>query len=97
MQKPPKLEEYNEKGDPDKHMKLINDQLNYYCACNASQCKQLELTMVGPTQLWFNILFYGCVDSWTNFAIDLPHILPHGKTTTIVSLICIMQGEKESM
>lgn len=51
MQKPPKLEEYNGKGNPDEHVKLVNYRFNYYSADDASKCKMLALTLVGLSRL----------------------------------------------
>lgn len=48
MHKSPKLEEYNEEGDPDDHVQLFKDQLKYYCVDDTSKCKLLVLTLVRP-------------------------------------------------
>lgn len=37
--KTPKLGDYNGKGDPDEHIQLVNDWIDYYSAIDASKCK----------------------------------------------------------
>lgn len=64
MQKPHELEEYNGKGDPDKHVQLVNDRFNYYCIYDAFKFNLLVLTLVGPTMLWFNGLPNCCIELW---------------------------------
>lgn len=77
MQKPPKLGEYNGNEDSDKHIQLVNDILNYYNANDASNCKLLELTLVGPTRLWFNGLPDECIESLqTSMIASLPTLPP---------------------
>lgn len=54
MENPPKLREYDGKGDSDKHMHLVNDLLNYFDADKASKGKLFAFTLVGPAKFWFN-------------------------------------------
>lgn len=97
MQKPPKLEEYNGKGDPDEHVELVNDRPNYYSADDTSRCKLLTLTLVRLTRLWFNSPLDNCIKSWANFCDCL---ITHFTTrkmqlVTIAALSSNIQGEKE--
>lgn len=54
--KTPKMNEYNEKGDIDKHMQLINECLNYFHVEEASKCKLCALNLMISSRLWFNTL-----------------------------------------
>lgn len=67
MEKPPKLGEYDGKGDPDEHFQLINEQLNYFNADEAYKCKMFALTLVRPARLWFNGLPDMSIKSWNDF------------------------------
>lgn len=67
MEKPPKLGEYDGKGDIDEHVQLVNDQLNYFSADEASKCKLFALTLVGSNMIWFNDLSDDYIVSWTDF------------------------------
>lgn len=67
MEEPPKLGDYNVKRDPDEHVQVVNDRLNYFSADDASKCKLFVLTLVGSTMLWFNGLSGISIESWTNF------------------------------
>lgn len=67
MEKPPKLCEYDGKGDSHEHIQIINDQLNYFITDKASKCKFFTLTLVGPTRMWFNGLLNRSIESWTDF------------------------------
>lgn len=61
MQKSPKLEEYNKKGDPDDYVQLVNDQFNY--DRDASKSNLSVLVLVGSVRLWFNEICDNCIDS----------------------------------
>lgn len=52
-------------GDPDEHVQVVYEQLNYFGTDDASKCKLFALTLVGPTRLWFNDIPDGCIDSCT--------------------------------
>lgn len=71
IQKPLKLGECNGKGDPDEHIQLVNDRLNYYSADEAFKFKLLALTLVGSARLWSNNLPDDCIESWMDFCIQL--------------------------
>lgn len=45
MEKPPKLGEYDVKGDPIEHVELINKRPNYFNIDEASKCKLFSLTL----------------------------------------------------
>lgn len=47
MEKPPKMGNYDGKGDPDKHMQLVNNRLSYFSVDGVSKCK---LCCVNPGQ-----------------------------------------------
>lgn len=47
MKKSPKLGNYDGKEDPDEHMQLINDRLNYFSIDDAYKCKIFVLTLIG--------------------------------------------------
>lgn len=63
MEKPPKLTDYDGKGDPNENEQLVDKQLNYFGGYEASKCKLFTLTLVGPTRLRFNDLPDGCIYS----------------------------------
>lgn len=54
MDKPPKMGKYDGKGDPDEHMYLVNDWINYFSIDDTSSCKLFALTLIELTRLWFN-------------------------------------------
>lgn len=62
-EKPPKISEYNKKGDPDEHVQLVDDQLNYFNFGDVPKCKLFALTLVGLSRLWFNTLLDGSIKS----------------------------------
>lgn len=67
LEKPLKLGENNRKGNLDKHVQLVNKQLNYFHANEASKFKLFALTLIGLARLWFNALPDESIESWTNF------------------------------
>lgn len=67
MEKPPKLSDYDGKWDPDEYIQLVDDRMSYFSADDVSKCKLFAVTLVRPTQFWFNGLPDGCIDSWMEF------------------------------
>lgn len=55
-----------EKRDPNEHVLLVNERLNYFHSDVASKCKLFALTLIGFTKLWFNDLLDESIKSWTN-------------------------------
>lgn len=51
LEKPRKLKEYDEKGDPDKHVQLNEERLNYFYTDEAEKRKLFALTLTGSTIL----------------------------------------------
>lgn len=67
MEKLPKLGEYDGKGDPDKHVHLSNEWLNYLSVDDTSKCKLFPLTLIELSRLWFNFLSDESILSCTDF------------------------------
>lgn len=99
MEKPPKLGEYNRKGDPREHVRLVNDQLNYFSVDDASKFKLLALSLVGLSRPWFNNFPDKSIESWTNFykRFTAHFIVQNRKPVTVAALSGIIQWKKESM
>lgn len=68
MEKPPKLSEYNGKGDPNKHVQLINERLNYFNADKASKWKNFVLNLFESYKLWSNAFPNLSIKSWVNLS-----------------------------
>lgn len=67
MDKPSKLNDYDRKGDQKDHMMHVDDQMSYLNANNVTKCMLLALTLVEPSQLWFNVLPDRYDNSWKEF------------------------------
>lgn len=67
MKKPPKIWEYDGKGDHDEHIQLVNDRMNYFSNDKASNWKFFVLTLFNSTKMYFNGLPDESIQSWTNF------------------------------
>lgn len=67
MDKPSKLNDYDGKGDQKDHMMHVDDQMSYLNANNVTKCMLFVLTLVEPSQLWFNVLSDRCANSWKEF------------------------------
>lgn len=63
MEKSLKLSDYDRKGDPNEHMKLMDDRLSCFSTDDTSKCKLFMPTLVGSILLWFNVLVYRCIYS----------------------------------
>lgn len=61
------MKKYDGNGDPNEHVKHIDDRSNYYHTDKATKCKLFELTLIGSNRLWFKALLDGSVKSWTVF------------------------------
>lgn len=48
----PKLSEYDGKGDPNEHVQLVNERVNYFSANDVSQCNLFAMTLVVSARLW---------------------------------------------
>lgn len=51
MVKKPNLSEYDGKGDPDEHMQVVNERVNYFKANSVSQCNLLAMTLIVSARL----------------------------------------------
>lgn len=99
MVKPPKLVKYDRKRNPDEHVELLNDRVNYFSINGASKCKYFTLTLIGPSKLWFNGLTNGSITSWMDFCgrYYAYFIVHKRQTTTKTALSGIVQGKKENL
>lgn len=89
--KHPKLSEYYRKEDPDKHVQLVNDRLNWLNANKASKCNMFTLTMIGLSRLGFKGLPDKCIKSWKTFCERFPtHTARKKHLVIVVSLRGIM-------
>lgn len=60
-------------------MHLIYDQLNNFSADEVSKFKFFELTLVGPTILWFNGMPNGALYHGRIYGIEFPDTLLSGR------------------
>lgn len=99
MKKSTKLREYEGKGDPDEHVQLVNDWMNYFSTDKASKCKLFALTLVGPSKMWRNGLSDGSIESWVDFyEWFFVHFTSRKKQLlTIDFLSGIIQGKEKSL
>lgn len=51
LEKHPKLKEYNNKGDPNKHVQLIGEILIYFHANESAKCELISLTLIRSSRL----------------------------------------------
>lgn len=95
MDNPPKLNEYNKKGDSNEHVQLVNDRLNYFNIDEAFKCKFFTLTLVGSAMIWFNGLPDRCIESWTYFCkrFTTHFTARKRKLMMVVTLSGIIQGK----
>lgn len=84
MERLRKLKEYNEKCNPDEHVQLFDEHLNYFHTDEASKCKSLP---------------NGSIESWIDLYESLnAHFTAQKKQLlTIVSLSGTTHGKKERL
>lgn len=98
MEKPPKLREYDGKGDLNKHIQLFNDRINYFSVNKAYKSKLFLLPMVGPSTMvqWPSKGEHGIMMNFCKwFSLDFTV----GKRMSVmVSVLSrIVKGKKKTM
>ncbi|CAI8590956.1 unnamed protein product [Vicia faba] len=63
LEKPQKIQSYDETGDLDEHIEHMDNQLDYYHAHRAIKCKLFALTLPRSAMFWLKTLSDGSMDS----------------------------------
>lgn len=64
LEKPFKLQSYDETRDPDEHIRYVDNRLDYYHIQRTVKWKFLASTLIEYTMTWFKTLINGIIDSW---------------------------------